>query len=227
MIIALCAGMGISLAAYLQRSLKGGYVSQQMTKAVTSLFFIMIALAAYNQHKGDIYYFSLVLLGLICSLVGDILIQTQKADVRYDKQMLACGIGAFFVAHCFYIAAFIHLAPFRLWDIVIFAAAYAVLRLIFILAKLNFGKLLTASYIYLGAIMLMFTKALSLTLSGGRFTTLSILLLTGASLFVISDFILTFLNFYPPCKNNRVASLAVTVTYYVAQALFALSILLV
>ena len=227
MITVLCATMGLSLMAYVQRSLKGGYVSQQMTKAVTSLFFILIALAAYTEHKGDTTYFSLVLLGLICSFAGDIFIQTQKADARYDKQMLACGIGAFFVAHCFYIAAFVHLAPFRVWDIVIFAVAYAILRLVFILAKLDFGKLLAASYIYLGAIMLMFTKALSLTLSGGGFTTLSILLLVAASLFVVSDTILTFLNFYPPCKNNRVAASAVSVTYYVAQALFALSILFV
>lgn len=227
MITVLCVGMGLSLTAYLQRKLRGGYVSQLITKTVTSLFFMMVALATHAKHNGDSFYFSMVLMGLVCSLAGDIFIQTQKADVRYDKQMLACGIGAFFVAHCFYIVAFSHLVPFRIWDFVIFALCYIILQIVFRLTKLNFGKLLAAGTVYLGAILLMFTKALSLTLSGGGFTNLSIMLLTGASLFVVSDTLLTFFNFYPPWKSSRLVSLAVSVTYYMAQLLFALSILLV
>ncbi len=212
----------VTLAAYTYCSLKGSYVAQLITKAVASLFFVFTAVWAHYTAGGDRLYFSLLLMGFVCSLAGDIFIQGQKAG--NSRAMLAAGIGAFFVAHCFYIAAFAHLSPFSLWDIPVFILPFIALRGMFALLRLNFGKLKIASYIYLAAILLMFTKALSLTYLGGGFTLLSALLMAGALLFLVSDTLLTLKNFYPPCKDSKAVSAAVTITYYTAQALFAISI---
>ncbi len=214
----------ITLAAYAYCSLKGGYVAQLITKTIASLFFVFTAVWANYTADGNRLYFSLMLMGLVCSLAGDIFIQGQKAGDNRGHAMLATGIGAFFVAHCFYIAAFVHLSPFSLWDIPVFILPFIALRGMFALLHLNFGKLKIASYVYLSAILLMFTKALSLTYLGGGFTLPSALLMAGAVLFAVSDTLLTLFNFYPPCKGSKAISAAVTITYYTAQALFAVSI---
>ncbi len=78
--------------------------------------------------------------------------------------------------------------------------------------------------LYLAAIVLMLTKALSVWYAGGS-PILAVLLTSGGVLFMASDFMLTLKNFYPPCKQRVLMAAAVTLSYYLAQLMFALSIL--
>ncbi len=224
MIILLCIVYAISLAWYMRRSLRQGFAAQLILKTVTSTLFVLIAWACYATAQGDPGYFVPMLLALVFSLFGDVFIQLQRRINAFTRYALACGVGAFFVAHCLFAAAFSNIAPFSLIDLAVYCVVFVGLYLIIRSLHLDFGRVAPLCMLYLAAIVLMFTKALSAWYAGGL-PILAVLLPCGGALFIASDFMLTLKNFYPPCNRSALVASGVTLTYYLAQLVFALSLL--
>lgn len=223
-LIVLCALYAVSLALYLLATHKGGFLSQLIFKTLTSVLFIGVALAAHGVSRGG-GYFWWVLAALVCSLAGDVLLQLQRQKSAEETPWFALGGGAFLLAHCCFIAAFSTLVGFGWEDGVVFFAACIVMLLVFSNLRLEFGGLLIPGFLYTAAILMMMTKALSVTYLGGGLTPLSAIVGAGALLFVVSDTVLALKNFHPSYRSSLCASQTVSVTYYAAQLLFAISIL--
>lgn len=226
MIILLCILYGVSLILYTRRSLREGFTAQLALKAATSTLFILIACACFLKTQGNRVYFLLMLCAFFCSLVGDVFIQMQRRRDANAKVALICGASAFFAAHCLYSAAFMLLAPLSAIDPVVFCFLFTSMSLVFSTLRLDFERYTLPCTLYLAAILFMLTKALSVWYSGGG-SLVALLLASGGTLFAISDFLLTLKNFYPPCRHSKPISAGVTITYYLAQLMFALSILYV
>ncbi len=223
MCVLLCVLYGVSLCWYIRRSLREGFAPQLVLKTVTSTLFVLIAWVCFIRSAGNTAYFVPMLLALIFSLVGDVFIQLQRRETAFTRYALACGVAAFFTAHCLFATAFMRVAPFSIADLAVSCVLFTAVYLVFRRLRLNFGRVAPMCMLYLAAIVFMFTKALSVWYMGGT-SILAIMLTAGGALFVASDFMLTLKSFHPPCKHNAAMSAAVTLTYYLAQLLFALSI---
>ncbi len=224
MIILLCILYAISLCLYIRHSLREGFAAQLILKTVTSMLFVLIAWVCFENGSGNSGYFVPMLLALVFSLIGDVFIQLQRRSNAFTRYALACGVGAFFAAHCLFAAAFSTIAPFSLIDLAVYCVLFVGLYLVVRSLHLDFGRVAPLCMLYLAAIALMFTKALSAWYAGAS-PLLAVLLPCGGALFIASDFMLTLKNFYLPCKGSALVATAVTLTYYLAQLVFALSIL--
>lgn len=144
----------------------------------------------------------LFLVGLLCSACGDVLLDFDRDN------LFIWGLGAFFVAHLFYLAAIFPLEKKR----AIFIMFYLVYGVgIAWLLLPNLGELLIPVVAYMSVLLLM---GMSTVLSR---KTNAWLVLGGLS-FVISDSIIGLNKFYSPIPD---AHLLIMVTYYFAQfALF-------
>ncbi len=225
MIIALCILYTVSLAWYVRRSLCDDFAAQLALKTITSCLFILIAYACYTQARGSRAYFLLMLSALISSLIGDVFIQMQRRTGAFTRYAFLCGGMAFFAAHLLFAWAFSLMAGFEWIDGAVLVALLVAMLCIFRALHLEFGKLRPLCILYAAAILLMFTKALSVWYTGGE--AIAVLLVCGGALFVASDTMLALKNFHPRYRHNAPLALAVTFTYYTAQLLFALSILYV
>jgi len=144
-------------------------------------------------------------LGLIFSGVGDILLELPF------KGLFEAGMGAFILAHFFYIALFLRrpgLTPGRgaiMGAMVLFTLGFGVLLFPVL------GPMKLPIYVYLGVILCMGVSACA----GGNNHSLVI---AGASLFILSDALIAYTRFVSPLENS---SFWVMLTYYGAQALLA------
>lgn len=171
--------------------------------------FLIIAMAALAAPQVGTYGW-LVLLGLVCSVAGDIFLVL-------PGDRLIPGLASFLVAHLFYIAAFPVGRPFDLPASLVAGGLIVAVLLLF--ARLRPGVLREGGAVmqipvllYMGVISVMLLRAY---LSG------SPLLLAGGLLFYLSDAILAWNRF---AGRLRWGDLAVMTTYFGAQYLFALSV---
>ena len=204
---------------------------QLAIKCVCSGWFIVTGVAAALFAGKFSTYVLFVLLGLAASFWGDFFLQVENQE-RY----FVVGVFCFMAAHVLYITAF-SLAASRLlpgrpflspWQAAALAVMIAGLLVMVVAARMKLGGLLVPGIMYIAAISLMFVKAASLgifafvTFPAQHGTAALIELCAGALLFVISDVVLVFMIF---CGKNTLRMRAVNLyTYFIAQALFALSI---
>ena len=225
---------GISLMVFLLfRSKEGGFLPATL-KLVTSLLFIATAVSAVVNNyvvtglitEKKLTFFGLILLGLVCGLVGDftldLKITYQDTNLRHSDIYTYIGMGAFGVGHLFYIVAVSLYYGFSAWTILIAAGATAaIICTSLFLMKMNFGKFLipTVAYAFL------LTMFLSCAVAAGIltiFSTAVILLITGATLFLASDLVLSMTYF--DGNESRFMIITNHVLYYAAQFLIALSV---
>ena len=154
-------------------------------------------------------YASLVLAGLICSLVGDVFLMLRP------MRFLA-GLIAFFVAHLIYIAAFTTLAPPSAFaaGIVLLVSGAAIYAYLWP----GLGRLWLPVMLYVLAIVTMTWSALSAWQSLGTLATAAAAV--GALLFLGSDTSLGVARFRWRYPGAQVVTLG---TYYAGQWLIALS----
>ena len=186
---------------------KGPRLHVYVFKPLTVVLIILIALQ--TKHATAAQYKSLVVAGLLLSLVGDVFLMA-------PRDRFVAGLVSFLFAHLFYIAAFASGA----WTPSVWAgvalAFYGALML-WLLWK-GLGKLKAAVLVYVGAILLMAWAALSRAQAasdeGG------VLAAFGALLFVASDSALAWNRFKGEFKSAQMVILA---SYFAAQWLIALS----
>ena len=145
----------------------------------------------------------LIGLGLVFSGVGDIVLELEGASI------FALGLGAFLVAHLFYIAAFTKGIQFKGPRGMVAATIMVYGCLIGFVMIPNLGNMLLPVVAYLVVIVAMGVLA---ALSGVNHW----LVVAGACLFIASDSLIAVNRFMAPVPHS---SLLIMVTYYPAQLL--------
>jgi uncharacterized membrane protein YhhN len=180
------------------------------TPLITALItgFIMLSIV----DDGASPYRILILTALISSLVADTMLMVVEVDLM--KQ----GIIFFMFAHVLYIAAFSLTYEYRPWNLAI-AGVLCILLAIFYRGIWRVAGTMRIPIMIYAAVLctMLFFALASLNL---EITRREMLVVTGAILFVISDFLLAYLSFIRP---HRYESVIVWAVYAPGQLLLAIS----
>lgn len=174
------------------------------------LTMVLIGLIAFLGQTSQPYYKFMIITGLLFSTAGDILL------VLPSNQFLA-GMGAFAIAHLFYILAFVSEIHVPVgWPLIpLLIYSFAIYRILYP----SIGKLKLPICFYELVITMMAWLAWERWLQTGQSGAL--LAAIGAGLFIISDSILGLNRFHRVFETAHALTL---ITYFAAQGLIAGSI---
>ena len=183
-------------------------------KPIASISVITAAvLSIYEFQVNNIYLYGIII-GLILSMCGDMMLMFPERN-----DLFRIGLIFFLMAHIAYIATFSILSSINSYDwisAIVFLAA-GIIVLIYLYPGL--GNMIFPVIFYIIIISLMMNRAISTIFSENFSNFQVILIVSGASLFYISDLILAVARFKKPFKYNRI-SLAF---YYSGQFLIAIT----
>lgn len=201
LIITLVGLAGTLAAAPLGRHVAG------LFKMVASAGFLGAAIDAGAFHS---VYGGLILAGLFFSWWGDLFLISQ------NSRIFLLGVGAFFLAHVAYAAAFIALGVDLVWTPV--AAAVLVAPAVFMLRWLgpNLGDMRRPVQAYVAVISLMAALAAGAAVGGAPWSVPA-----GAALFYLSDIFVARDRFITSSPVNQRVGLPL---YYAAQLALAFSV---
>ncbi|SCH65092.1 lysoplasmalogenase [Romboutsia sp. 1001713B170207_170306_H8] len=194
-------------------------------KILASLLFLVICISSYLYSKSNFLYFILLLIGLFCSFLGDIFLGIQSKNKDTLGTQFIFGIISFSLTHIFYISSFSYIYPFNIKDLLLsFIMLFIIIAFLKYRKDFDFQDFFILSCIYAWIISLMFCKCISTCLFLGK-STISVILIMGSSLFVISDVILSFIVFGK--SHIKYLSIFNLITYYIGQILIASSVLFI
>lgn len=222
-ILALLIVLGFVLQSlFIKSELEEKMVRAVVLKGSAAAFFV--AIGSYLSSLFPSRFATLVLIGLILGMAGDILLNLRYV-VKKGQLVFALGILAFLSGHFLYIAALFHLGGkgIILYSLIL-TALFSVARIPPLMRSITAPSkgLKIFGYVYLVVVIMMFSVAASLILKGIislRTATFTL----GALSFVISDFIMIYYNFGNKLPKLRVINL---LTYYLGQILIALTIMM-
>ena len=174
------------------------------------LTMVLIGLTAILGENTLSFYRMMIIGGLVCSLVGDILLML-------PNDRFLSGLAAFLLAHFCYITAFISEINAVNWWLPI---PFIIIGLVFV--NYIFPRLRTQKIpviIYVVIILVMGWLASELWYQVPQIGTL--LIFTGAILFTVSDLLLAINKFQGSFKSYKALNLT---TYFTAQLLIASSV---
>ncbi len=180
------------------------------TPLVTAIITGLVILSIHDD--GMTTYRVLVLSALICSLVADTMLMVVEVSLMEQ------GIVYFMMGHIMYIAAFSLDYDFHGWNVAVAFVLLVVLGMFYLGIRGAVGKLRVPILIY--AVVLCTMLFFALSQFNKELSRKEVLLMVGALLFVISDFLLAYLSFIKP---HRQESVIVWAVYAPAQFLIALS----
>ena len=215
----------IALALFLIARDRKGSVKALLVKTLTSFLFIAVAFVSFlaNPNQGVATYAMLIMMGLVCGLIGDIVLDLKIMYRESSSLYQHGGMVSFLIGHLFYLAALIIYFGFNWVPVVIALALALIIGLVskFIL-KFNFAEHTIDTYAYSFILSYMMTQACYAAITQG-FTTCTVLLAAGAILFLLSDLVLVMT--YYDNKDSRPFIVVNHVLYYAAEFTIALSIL--
>lgn len=188
---------------------KGRRRSFHVLKPLTTALVITVALIARTPVPPA--YKTLILAGLLCSLLGDI-------ALMFPEKWFTAGLVSFLAAHVFYILAF-KPGPGRPISLGMFVPFLIFGLLMFRILAPSLGRLKLPVFVYIAAITAMAGLAAGRFVDGGG--TRPLLAFAGAVLFLVSDSVLAYDRF---AKKLGPAQAIILGTYFPAQLLIALSI---
>lgn len=196
------------------------------TKGLASLLFLAVALIALYI-KGATLYAVLVLGALILGTIGDLYLCLNENIALKEKasNLFLIGGACFFGGHVLFGVVYLVSIPFELYLIPCLFVIPALLGVAVLIGrkKINLGKFIPFAFAYGLVLNLMLVVTINAFIHNYD-NPFGILSLLAGVLFVISDSSLLFKEF-SHLKGNRVLIYVVLVTYYVAQCLFACTIL--
>lgn len=222
-------GTGIILLALVGMALQGifiavehkeKYVPAVILKGTAALLFCIIGTVAVATASVDQSFARLVVIGLFCGMVGDILLNLRFVFPKIGQKIFLLGVVAFLTGHILYLSAIIPLSQNLLPCLIVGAVlAAALLTWIFktLTVKLAFKIF---GVLYIGAIVLMTAVAIGNVLTAA--TTAAWMHAVGAVLFTLSDIVLIFNTFGKEQKfSMRITNLSL---YYLGQLMIAASL---
>lgn len=228
----LCA-LSVGVLLYFKMN-KNGF-ENVVAKIVASACFVIFAVLLSSLKTNVAYYgsyaVSFIIIGLVCGLVGDILLEFKGFYPFHEKKFFTSGFITFMVGHACYIFSLILFAntdidifktefalPFVLMffgSLIVTIATYFILKKSF---KFNFNG--NALIINIYSFILIFASVLGFYLSFAVSSMMLFILTIGLILYTFSYFAL--LNFYysPNEKTNGLV-VCYTLCYYIAQIIVA------
>lgn len=223
--------MNIAFVVALACAVADGYAVARQNKTLeyvfkpATLLVLILATVLLLSSPHDAWQAPWFLVGLFFSLLGDIFL------VLPNKRWFIAGLGSFLVAHIAYVvglnptlpplAAILVFIPCALVVGAVVRRVIAALRTSASLGARNHSSLLLPVIAYGVAMTLMVFSAYATLLRPEWTNPRRILVITGATLFFISDSILAWNRFVNEFPSAR---LLVMVTYHIGQILLALSI---
>lgn len=194
---------------YIWSTYAGSQAQRYLLKPLTTA--LILALALILPEPVSPLYRSLIAVGILFSLGGDILLML-------PRNTFVWGLASFLVAHLFYIGAYLSRSGFHVtWPLVAPFVLYAA-GLLYLLLP-HTGSVRVPVIIYAVVLMLMGWQA---TESWWVMRDLAALLaMIGALLFIVSDSILALDRFRAPIPQR---DLLIMSSYYSAQLLIAWSV---
>ena len=216
---------GISVCLFLSVRLMYCGVWGLLTKMLASFMFVTVGFVAIIKNQNAIILSILVLLGLLCGLIGDILLDLKVVYKQDNDIYLNSGMLAFFIGHLFYFVSLMvytnHKIELTLPLVISVCIALALTPIIIFgskkFMKLNFGKFFWQTMAY--SFILIFLSAFSvyLTILNSKFMLFAI----GLVLILISDLILSQNYFKENQENNKILVFFNHLIYYAGQIIIA------
>jgi len=213
---------------------KGG-ICGLFSKTIASVSFVVFALllsfskmqVAYNNGLAIAFLIS----GLVCGLVGDILLDLKVMYQFHEKSYLKAGICSFLFGHIFYIIAIAivcsyNFALFSATRIIILSSmilgsiVLSILIWIFTKKAMNFDYNNNALLVNLYSTILLFTTAFSIFMTANILSLQNILLSVGLISFLASDLVLS-LQYFGGKQDSKNLTIVNHILYYIAQILIA------
>jgi uncharacterized membrane protein YhhN len=215
----------VALTLFLVNRDRNGSVKALLYKTLASFLFIVTAFVSFmvNPCPCAAVFAALIMMGLVCGLIGDILldlkIMYKGSSVLYQHG----GMAAFLVGHLFYLAALIAYFGFS-WIPLLIAVILAVIIICVskFLFKFNFAEHTIDTWAYSFVLAYMMTQACYAAINQG-YSACTVLLAVGAILFLLSDLVLSMT--YYDGKDSRAFISVNHILYYAAQFCIALSVL--
>ena len=215
----------VALTLFLIARDRKGSVKAVLFKIITSYLFIAVAFVSFmgNPSPGVTAFFMLIVMGLICGLIGDIVLDLKVLYTESSSLYQHCGMVAFLVGHLLYLSALLIYFGFN-WIPLVFAVviALAIILISIYILKIDFKEHTIDSYLYSFFLSYMMTQACYAAIIQG-FAATTLLLAVGSVLFLLSDVVL--IGIYYQNKDSRPFIAVNHVLYYAAQYTIALSIL--
>ena len=187
---------GVFAIAYTTSSFYGPYSYSWLPKIVPMLILIGLAYISLGTSRKHFLF------GLAFSTCGDVLLAVKQGE------LFVFGLGAFLIAHLFYIASLLPIEKTRLKSQAPTIALYLLFGLVvFGLLFNNLGALLLPVSVYMLVLLLM---AFSTLISQRA----NVWLMLGGASFVLSDSLIGLNKFYQAIPASGVWIMA---TYYLAQ----------
>ena len=176
-----------------------------------------------NPNQGVATFAMLIMMGLVCGLIGDIVLDLKIMYKESSSLYQHGGMVAFLVGHLFYLAALIIYFGFS-WIPVVIALVLAIIiaGVSKFILKFNFAEHSIDTYAYSFILSYMMTQACYAAITQG-FTACTILIAAGSILFLLSDLVLVMT--YYDNKDSRPFIAVNHILYYAAEFSIALSIL--
>lgn len=203
-------------------------------KATCSTIFLLTALLAMFCAKNFSDYAVFIMIGLGLSWIGDFVLHNNPTENSF-----VAGVLIFLCGHISYIVALLKAqnlyfpdAPFLGYEetiLLLGGVCFGQCRLHML--KADYGKAFIPCTLYMNVIMVMFVKAMSLSI---RFimqspvenaTVTGVILALGVCMFDVSDFTLALLHFTPRYSKSYGMRKLNVWTYFFAQMCLGLSIL--
>lgn len=203
------AAASLSLWLHLRAESRGQRQRVYLFKPLTTSLLLLLAVLLTSEHGAQ--YQLAIVIGLVCSLIGDIFLML-------PGDRFVPGLASFLLAHVAYLVAFTADVPLGTAPVLalpLLALAVPLLRLVWP----GLGALRLPVLVYAAAILLMvwlaWGRSWTLLTPGAMFAAM------GATCFMASDAILALDRFHHPMRQ---AQPLIMTSYVAAQALIALSV---
>ena len=196
-------------------------LKELFVKTILSFLFIVLALVAtYNSNKFKLFNL-FVILGLVCGLIGDILLDLKNIDLDRTVGYTYGGFVAFGVGHIMFITGLI-ITYFRgnalyiIFPIILDIIISGITLLMEKPLKLKYGSMKPTVFMYALCLFGTFSISLSLAIQNGFAITSLNMFVIGSVLFAISDLVLSG-TYFGEGKERPIDFILNYVTYYGAQ----------
>ncbi|WP_343253068.1 lysoplasmalogenase family protein [Ligaoa zhengdingensis] len=219
----LVSALALSLCFYFFSLYRNRQRIRVLSKAITSLLFVAIAVAACWVADADRHYFIYLLIALALCTFGDVFLEISKTD-ELGINYFIYALISFFSANVAFLILFCSIAGVFPLDFFVSAAVLALLALGARLLRIDFLNMHSYVTAYALTAIFMFVKSLSLLYGAGAHLMRNQLVALGGGLFFLSNLLYAFYLFLPRARNRTMEGVGAAV-YYTGQTLIALSIL--
>lgn len=216
----------LSMALFLFVRPTVGGVPGLLTKIIASVAFLLTGLLAIS-FSNDVTFSILVCCGLLCGLLGDILLDLKVIYPQDASMYLNSGMLSFGVGHLFYLSSLVFLAAINGIGLLLPLLIPAAIATVFTLAvvfgakflNIQFGKFLVQSALYSFILSYVCGVAIFLAILMGHM--MLVLFAIGLGLILLSDLILS-LQYFGGQEKNKTLIVVNHLLYYIGQIMIAI-----